>query len=170
MPYTSTPRTWVAGEVPTATHFNDNLRDFARGFTDAWTSYTPTLTASTTNPTNWTQTGYYCRVGKLVIAKFKITASATRTVGSGTYYIALPVNANTNIDYAELGTCNIFLTTGSVGHKGHLQLDGTNQRARIEYVSAYPTGTVANVTHNTPFAWDTNSDTAIRGTLLYEAA
>jgi len=93
--WTTTPRTWVAGEVPTATHFNENVRDFGRAFSDAWTSYTPTLTASTTNPTNWTQTGYYMQAGKLVIAKFKLTAGASMTAGSGTYYIALPVTANT---------------------------------------------------------------------------
>ena len=35
--WTTTPRTWVAGEVVTASQFNANLRDFGRAFSDAWT-------------------------------------------------------------------------------------------------------------------------------------
>jgi len=112
--WTTTPRTWVAGEVPTATHFNGNLRDFGRAFADAWTSYTPTLTASTTNPTNWTQTGYYMQAGKLVHVKVQLAAGASMTAGSGTYRIALPVNANTTLTDTKLQS-SVFLYDSNTG-------------------------------------------------------
>ena len=166
MPYTGTPRTWVAGEVPTATHFNDNLRDFARGFTDAWTSYTPTLTASTTNPTNWTQTGYYARVGKLVIAKGTLTAGGAMTAGSGTYRIALPVNARTALGNAVLEG-STYLYDNSTGNAYSIAVPYAANTAYIQLV--YGTGgTGGTVAHNAPWAWAA-SDT-IQFAFSYEAA
>jgi hypothetical protein len=166
MPYTSTPRTWVAGEVPTATHFNDNLRDFARGFTDAWTSYTPTLTASTTNPTNWTQTGYYARVGKLVIAKGTLTAGASMTAGSGTYRIALPVNAQTALGNAVLEG-STYLYDNSTGNAYSIAVPYAANTAYIQLV--YGTGgTGAIVGHNAPWTWAASD--IIQFAFSYEAA
>ena len=166
MPYTGTPRTWVAGEVPTATHFNDNLRDFARGFTDAWTSYTPTLTASTTNPTNWTQTGYYARVGKLVIAKGTLTAGGAMTAGSGTYRIALPVNAQTALGNAVLEG-STYLYDNSTGNAYSIAVPYAANTAYIQLV--YGTGgTVATVAHNAPWTWAASD--SIQFAFSYEAA
>lgn len=166
MPYTGTPRTWVAGEVPTATHFNDNLRDFARGFTDAWTSYTPTLTASTTNPTNWTQTGYYMQVGKLVVCRFKITAGGSMTAGSGNYRVALPVNANVTVGDIEPGMC--VGVDNSTSAFAMLAPYITNTAyVQLGYAATY-LGAATVVAHNAPWTWAAND--VIRGTIIYEAA
>lgn len=166
MPYTSTPRTWVAGEVPTAAHFNDNVRDFARGFTDAWTAYTPTLTASTTNPTNWTQTGYYARVGKLVIAKGTLTAGGAMTAGSGTYRIALPVNAQTALGNAVLEG-STYLYDNSTGNAYSIAVPYAANTAYIQLV--YGTGgTGGTVAHNAPWTWAASD--SIQFAFSYEAA
>jgi len=133
----------------------------------AWTAYTPTLTASTTNPTNWTNTGKYMQVGKLVVAKFKLLAGGSMTAGSGTYYISAPVTPAVGEDYAEAGNVSIFDASASLLHKGQLQLDNTNTRFRIEYAAAYPTGGITLVAHNTPWTWAASD--AIRGILIYEA-
>jgi hypothetical protein len=65
----------------------------------AWTAYTPTLTASVTNPTlgiTGTATGHYAQIGKTVIARWKIYVGHTTSgPGSGAYYVALPVAAST---------------------------------------------------------------------------
>lgn len=164
--WTTTPRTWVAGEVPTATHFNENLRDFGRAFADAWTSYTPTLTASTTNPTNWTQTGYYMRAGKLVICRFLLTAGGSVTAGSGNYRIALPVNANTTVPFGPAMVYAFDSSAGSILHP-RISIDNTAY-LQLWYPATWPTGTNTGVTHNTPFAW-ASGDT-IGGALIYEAA
>jgi hypothetical protein len=164
--WTTTPRTWVAGEVPTATHFNENVRDLGRAFADAWTSYTPTLTASTTNPTNWTQSGYYCRAGKLVVAKFTVQAGASMTTGSGTYRIALPVNGSTTLASQYLGT--ITLRDASTGNTFYAQASlADTSYVVLNYAATYGGGT-ANAAHNAPWTWAA-SDT-ISGTIMYEAA
>ena len=166
MPYTGTPRTWVAGEVPTATHFNENLRDLGRAFADAWTSYTPTLTASTTNPTNWTRTGHYMQVGKLVVARIALVAGGSMTAGSGTYRVALPVTAASG--------------QATIPHPANLYDHSTGARclpvamifdpAYLEF--RYPTGWPATgnqaVTNAAPWTWDASDQ--INVNLIYEAA
>ena len=162
--WTTTPRTWVAGEVPTATHFNENLRDFGRAFADAWTSYTPTLTASTTNPTGWTQTGYYMQVGKLVVAKFVVTAGASFTAGSGTYQIRLPVNANLTV--GDLEVCFLRINWSGGSGYGHAYLvTGQPTYIRMGYRSSLTA--LANITNAAPGTWASGS--FIRGTIVYEA-
>lgn len=164
--WTSTPRTWVAGEVPTATHFNENVRDFGRAFADAWASYTPTLTASTTNPTNWTQTGYFMQAGKLVIAKLLLTAGASMTAGSGTYRIALPVNANTAIGTQYIGT--LTLRDASTGNTFYAQAAVSNTAyITLNYAATYGGG-AANVANNAPWTWAASD--FIAATIIYEAA
>lgn len=166
MPYTSTPRTWVAGEVPTATHFNDNVRDFARGFTDAWTSYTPTLTASTTDPTNWTQTGYYMQVGKLVHVKGILTAGGSMTAGSGTYRIALPVNANTTILNCPVSGSFLLFDNSSSNLMSHaVGYTNTATYISLQYGTG---GTRAYVTGAVPWTWAAND--TIQFAFTYEAA
>lgn len=138
-----------------------------QGLPGSWISYTPTLTASTTSPTNWTQTGYYYKLGSIVYVKGTLTAGATMTAGSGTYYISAPVTPAVGEDYAEAGNVSIFDASASLLHKGQLQLDNTNTRFRIEYAAAYPTGGITLVAHNTPWTWAASD--AIRGILIYEA-
>ena len=167
--WTTTPRTWVAGEVPTATHFNENVRDFGRAFADAWGSYTPTLTASTTNPTNWTQTGYFMQAGKLVIAKFQVLAGGGMTKGSGTYRVALPVNANTTM--ATMGSLYIGTVTlrdASTGNTYYAQAAVADTAyITLNYAATYGGG-ATNVTDTAPWTWEA-SDT-ISATIVYEAA
>jgi hypothetical protein len=61
----------------------------------AWTVYTPSWTASITNPNigNGTIVGRYKAIGKTVFVSVKITMGTTTTYGSGTWRISLPVNA-----------------------------------------------------------------------------
>lgn len=61
----------------------------------AWTSYTPTMTASTTNPTlgNGTLVGAYTKVGRSVTVRIHYIFGSTSTAGSGNYSWALPVTA-----------------------------------------------------------------------------
>lgn len=89
------PRTWVAAEVVTAALLNTHLRDNLKALGDAWASYTPAWTASTTNPTlgNGTITGVFIQPGKLVHMRVRITAGSTTTFGSGNYQVSLPANA-----------------------------------------------------------------------------
>lgn len=62
----------------------------------AWLTYTPTFTASTTNPTvgNGSLTGRYIYLNKHTVqAIFKFVGGSTSTKGSGAYTFSLPITA-----------------------------------------------------------------------------
>lgn len=88
----TTPRTWVAGETVTAAIMNTHVRDNLKALGDPWTAYTPTWTASTTNPTlgNGTLTGRAVQVGKFTQIRIAMVGGTTTAVGSGSYSFALP--------------------------------------------------------------------------------
>lgn len=63
---------------------------------DAWSTYVPTFTAASTNPTlaNFTVAGRYARIGRKTIAfSIVITCNAGSGFGAGTYSFGLPVAA-----------------------------------------------------------------------------
>lgn len=57
-----------------------------------WTAYTPSWTATTTNPSigNGSIAGRYQLVGKTCIAKFEVVAGTTTNFGSGSWSFSLP--------------------------------------------------------------------------------
>jgi len=100
------PRTWAPAEVVTAALLNTHLRDNLKAIGDPWTSFTPTLTSSGTQPAPTSQVGAYLQAGQLVIFRFEITMSAT--VGTGTYSIALPVSAEAGLFPASFGVATVY--------------------------------------------------------------
>lgn len=85
MPYTPN---YAAGDILTAAAMNS--------IGEAWTAFTPTWTAATTNPAigNGTISGAYCQINKMVVARYSIVAGSTTTYGTGDYYVSLPVSAS----------------------------------------------------------------------------
>lgn len=75
----------------------------------AWTTWTPVLTANTTNPTlgtGSTITGSYMRVGRNITARCNIKfGSSGVNPGSGTYHISLPVTPKTLSVGRHVGSC-----------------------------------------------------------------
>lgn len=133
----------------------------------AWLPYTPTLTASTTNPTNWTQTGYYTTFGKTVHCKFEITATASFTAGSGTYRIAIPVSASANINnWTVIGSAMVFdSSAGAVTHP-RISIDNPLY-VTLWYPTTWPSTGNASVTNAAPYTWA--SGDKIIGGFTYEA-
>lgn len=91
MSLNTTPRTWVTAEVVTAAYMNTEVRDAFTGLQAGWTSYTPTLTAATTNPTAYVGTGRWLQIGKTVLWKACITFNGAAT-GTGAYSLLLPAS------------------------------------------------------------------------------
>jgi hypothetical protein len=62
---------------------------------DEWTDYTPTWTASTTNPVlnNGSIIGRYKQIGKTMFFTIKLTIGSTTTFGSGAWRFTLPATA-----------------------------------------------------------------------------
>lgn len=114
MSYQTTAPTFAAGEVVTATKMNA----LADGIQDAWTPYTPTWTALTTNPTlgNGTLTGAYSRIGKTVHYRIQLTMGSTTTYGANAYVWTLPVAAAAgNASSSQLGVGMVLdSSTGQV--------------------------------------------------------
>jgi hypothetical protein len=94
--------TFVAGQILTAAELNAPM---------AWTSYTPALTSSGTQPvlgTGSVATGKYVQINKFVYGYFNLQfGTAGITAGTGNYFISLPVaSARTTGNFWEynLGT------------------------------------------------------------------
>lgn len=66
------------------------------------TSYSPALTATTTNPTlgNSTLAGQYVRIGDLVYFRIQLTIGSTFTAGTGVYLLSLPVASAVGANFA----------------------------------------------------------------------
>lgn len=92
----------VAGETYTGTH------DFSGAtlnttFTDAWTSWTPTITAvSGTITTSSITSAAYQEIGKIVICRFDVSISNAGT-GSGALRLTLPVSAKNISNFGGSG-------------------------------------------------------------------
>jgi len=100
-----------AGQVLTAATMNS--------IGAAWESYTPTWTASTTNPTigNGFIEGRYCQIQTLVIVSAYVIPGSTTNYGSGNYRVSLPIDAKgTN---APIGFAGLLDASASyVGYTG----------------------------------------------------
>ncbi len=99
MPLNTTPRTWVTGELLTATLLNVELRDALTNLQAAWTAWTPSpalTVVSGTNPTmgNSTVVGATHQIGKTILWRLRIVLGSTFAAGSGTYLLALPFSIN----------------------------------------------------------------------------
>lgn len=127
-----------------------------------WSTYTPTWTATTTNPVigNGTIEGRYIRLGPTVICSGRILMGSSTTFGSGTYVISLPVTAA----FATMYPGSAFLNDSGTA---------TNRRPAVtvlnttsDFTLYAPTGGVVNPTN--PFTW-AQSD-VIMWSITYEAA
>ena len=137
----------------------------------AFTSYTPSLTASTTNPTlgtGSTQTGYYVQIGKLVIYNFLIFfGSSGVAAGTGDYYVSVPVNITSANGSAVVG--NGYLYDSSVvkyqpvNYRPSGQTKVYPEYGNIQSSAAYGTTSAAG-----PWTWAASDQ--IGGLIIYEAA
>lgn len=104
----------------------------------AWTPYTPTWTASTTNPTigNGTLNGRYMRVGRVIHYVVNLVAGSTTTFGTGNYEIGLPVQVSgsaTHIGQAQLAAGTrwggqVVITTGASSAAAFFPTSATDPR------------------------------------------
>jgi hypothetical protein len=130
-----------------------------------WSSYTPSWTAATTNPSlgNGSATGRVMQIGKMVHFAAHIVAGSTTTYGSGQYRISLPVNARTG-NPQQLVQTRLWDNSASQAYAGQSVLSST-------YVSLSTQGVNAdsdNVTPTVPFTFANGDELIACG--AYEAA
>jgi hypothetical protein len=109
---TFAPRTWVVGEVVTAALMNQEIRDQINSMLAAWTSYTPTWTAATTNPVlgNGTLVGRYMKIGRTVQYHINLIPGSTTTFGAGGYSFDIPSTA-ANAGASYIGAAQLLAGT-----------------------------------------------------------
>lgn len=165
----TTPRTWVSGETVTAALLNVHLRDNLLAIGGAWSTYTPALTASSSNPTLGTAssaTGEYIAAGKLIIGRAKIVfGSSGVAAGSGTYRISLPTPAAAV--KGQLYPAYLFDSSVPAACTPIAYVAATTYLSLL-YPATWPTGTATNVTNSTPWTWAAND--TIEVSFCYEAA
>lgn len=124
------------------------------------TSYAPTLTAFTTNPTLGTgssTSGRYTKIGSLVAGHGLITfGSSGVNAGSGVYFVSLPTAVDASLAVGTLlGTarivcaglntrCDLYLNSAALG------------QCRLTYTSVAVNGTYVSATNAAPGAWAAN--------------
>lgn len=137
-----------------------------------WQTFTPTLVATTANPTlgsGSTQSGRYQTIGNLCIMHITIAfGSSGAAAGTGTYQVLFA--AGPAIGGSVLGVSPIgvgYLTQSGVAEYSVIcKADTANfNRVTMRYHSSGSTSNVG-VTHSTPFAWGNND--SIRIQLMYE--
>ena len=132
-----------------------------------WTSFTPTLTASVTNPTlgtGSTRAGSYCRVNDIVfyIAYIRFGTSGVNP-GSGFYAVSLPVSASTsNSADRMMGTGYAYDNSASVNYS--LSVTRVGGSATTVYLGPHGSALVSNAS---PFTFAANDIIAIN--LAYRA-
>jgi hypothetical protein len=132
----------------------------------SWTSYTPILTASVTNPTGWNAQGRFCQIGPTVFYTFRILPGASATQGSGVYYISLPVTAARYGGAPWVsGSAYIADSATANGYNAVAYLSTTNL---LQLIYPVPAGTSSYVGAGAPWTWSSGDD--LNGFVMYEAA
>ena len=161
---TFAPRTWVVGEVVSAALLNQEIRDQFNSMFSAWTTYTPSWTAST-NPSlgNGTINGRYMKIGRIVIAEVTLFPGSTTTYGSGSWAFSLPVTSATK-STTGLVMARMFDTSTSANYCGVGQIGSNDTAARF----IAPSSGTNNVASTSPFTWASGDECRI--TMVYEAS
>jgi hypothetical protein len=129
----------------------------------AWTTYTPTWTASTTNPSlgNGALTGRYKAIGKTVFLQIQFEAGSSTTFGSGHWKFSLPVAAYSGSSAVLSAT---FLDNGTQWYAALATSEYDNNTA---YVVPITTAS-GPVGPTIPFTWTSTDKMTICGS--YESA
>jgi len=146
----------TGGNITTAGNISGNDISLSGG---AWTTYTPTWTAASSNPSigNGTLTGRYKIIGKTCFITVDITMGSTTTYGSGAWYIGLPQQAASS---AGILLSVTLLDSGTAWYNALLNgaRAAFTDKAEIQYHSGV--NLTDSVSSSTPFTW-ANSDRVI---------
>jgi hypothetical protein len=130
-------------------------------WTGGWISYTPTWTASTTDPVlgNGSLTGGYRRIGDQVDFWLKLTAGSTTTFGVGTYRLSLPV-AGLDSSYVQGFSVGI-LDAGTAWYVNYM---GQGQRSGLSSsFECTSMNTSADWTTTAPFTFGNTDSVTVQG-------
>ena len=151
---------WLAGTTAGQILTSETLNTIGA----PWESFTPNLTASTTNPTLGTgssRTGRYGQIDTLAYGQGQINFGSSGVIaGSGFYFVSLPLTAQSS--GKVIGQFQFFDSSALAVYIGTLISD-TTTRSLMYYNN--PSSVASNAA---PFTWAASD--FIRYTFQYEAA
>lgn len=149
-------RTWSTGEVVTAAHLNQEVRDNGEAlFPDeaSAASWSPTLAATGSNPSTSSVSGRQYQVGALMFVWARFVLSSG---GDGTYTVSLPTAASgitANATHSSGQVIGVFHgrdDSGDLAVEGNVLLRN-NSSVHFMMRGVQPDG--AGIDHNTPVTW-----------------
>ncbi|MFJ2178881.1 hypothetical protein ACIOHE_39060 [Streptomyces sp. NPDC087851] len=164
---TSAPRTWTVGETVTAAIMNTEIRDQFNSMFDAWSSWTPTWTAATTNPAvgNGSMTGRHMKWGRTCMVNLELTMGSTTTYGAGVWSFSLPFPAAASVG-SRVGIAHAL--GGSNRVAGNLVVSPS----ATTFTCFFPASTSVSFLNNNgasnPFVWAASHQ--LRCSFTYETA
>jgi hypothetical protein len=138
---------------------------------NAWTAYTPTITADGGSPTNGNSTldCAYIQIGKTVHGRFSLALGSTGNFGTGTVYWSLPVTArDITKDNQTIGQAYIE-DLSTVSYYSWIQRTSSSYMYFVCHTTA-GTGRGATVSGSTPVPFGWGVGDYITGSYTYEAA
>lgn len=160
------PKTWVVGETVSAALLNQEIRDQWNSVLGAWSTYTPTWTAVSTNPNigNGSITGRYIKIGRTVTVSLMLTIGSTTTLGSGNYLFGVPFPAAaavvSSVGAARLSASDTWL--------GHMLLASGGSTANVTFPTSATNTRGANMMGNQPETLAAGH--VLRVSITYQAA
>lgn len=169
MALNTTPATFSASEVVSATKMNTEVRDAFTGIQSAWTPFTPTWTASSVNPAigNGSFSGSaHMRVGKTIHFRIVITMGSTTTYGTGNWFLALPITPVSTLGRIQFNAS--YLDTGTADRAGVATWDSATSKLLLQGPPTTAGAALTGVGSTFPHTWANTDQLVVSGT--YEAA
>lgn len=131
-----------------------------------WTTYTPTWTASATNPTlgNGTLYGAYSQINGMVFGYIRLGIGSTTTFGSGTWQLTLPVTGARPANFALNGWAAYLDASTATWYNGTTTYTLFDTQCSMRWNA----GAYGDVAATSPFTWASGDTLEVR--LAYEAA
>lgn len=155
MSLNTTPSTATAGTTLAAAFWNAEVRDALIGIQAAWTTFTPTWGATTTNPTigNGTLAGRWLRIGKTARIWYQITIGSTTTFGSGIWVLNTPAPM-LNVRWGR-ATGDAFDSSASASFVIYAASQGNTTQVQLQAPAAAANAAVVGVSPTVPMTWAT---------------
>lgn len=136
--------------------------------TGAWTTFVPTWTASSVNPSlgNGTLTSRWARVGRMIHWIGSLTCGSTTTGGTGFWMMSLPATAATN-SITTYGTSD-YVNSGDNEYLGVVGIASAGTTANFVVKTSSSSQSAGNVSGSVPVGISANS--RLHWNITYEAA
>ncbi len=159
----------VSGEVPVwngTGWARSSVTKIGNSSLPEWQSYTPTWASAGTPPAlgNGTIVGRYIQIGKFISVQVKLTLGTTSTVGTGQYFISMPVTAAAAV---SLGIGNGYIYDSSAASLWTIVVQpASTTQAGFYFTGAGGAHVVGGAA--APFGWAVNDE--INASFVIEAA